>query len=65
LRGEKISLFFFFILNVQPGKGTTKMKYVSPYEKAQVMRVEENNLALLKQNIVSSKFNNMTGSCTD
>ena len=37
-------------------------EYVSPYEKAKMMRVEDNNLALLKQNIVSSKFNKVRNS---
>lgn len=55
LRGEKKYnyVFLFFVFNAQPEERTPSVKYVSPYEKANMMRVEENNLALLKQNIVS------------
>ena len=47
-------LFFFFVLNAQPAKGTTNITCLSPFEKAQVMRVEENNLALVKLACVAS-----------
>ena len=59
---QVIRFFLFFVLNAQPEKRTMSSEYVSPYEKAKMMRVEDNNLALLKQNIVSSKFNKVTNS---
>ena len=43
-------------LNAQPEKRATSSEYFLSYEKAKLMRVEDNNLALLKQNIVKFKI---------
>ena len=43
-------------LNAQPEKRATSSEYFLSYEKAKLMRVEDNNLALLKHNIVKFKI---------